>query len=66
VVVAAPAAGMGQDSDALLAACKRQLPLFMVPHHIEWRETLPRNPNGKYDRTRLAAELKSLFAAGAP
>jgi acyl-CoA synthetase (AMP-forming)/AMP-acid ligase II len=66
VVVAAPAAGMGQDSDALLGACKRQLPLFMVPHHIEWRETLPRNPNGKYDRTRLAAELKSLFAAGAP
>jgi hypothetical protein len=32
----------------------------MVPHHIEWRDSLPRNPNGKYDRPRLAAEMKSL------
>ena len=62
VVVAAPAPGTQPDQDALLAACKRQLPAFMVPHHIEWRESLPRNPNGKYDRPKLAAELKDLFA----
>jgi acyl-coenzyme A synthetase/AMP-(fatty) acid ligase len=37
----------------------------MVPHHIEWRETLPRNPNGKYDRPLLARELKALFGADA-
>ena len=29
---------------------------------IDWREALPRNPNGKYDRSRLAAELAGLFA----
>jgi acyl-CoA ligase (AMP-forming) (exosortase A-associated) len=64
VVVATAAAGAKEDQDALLAACKRQLPLFMMPHHIEWRASLPRNPNGKYDRPKLAAELKSLFGAG--
>jgi acyl-coenzyme A synthetase/AMP-(fatty) acid ligase len=64
-IVAAPAPGKSADSDALLDACRRQLPTFMVPHHIEWRDSLPRNPNGKYDRPRLAAELKTLFVAGA-
>ena len=34
----------------------------MVPQHVEWRESLPRNPNGKYDRAKLAAELKAQFA----
>jgi acyl-CoA ligase (AMP-forming) (exosortase A-associated) len=61
VVVVAPAPGKEPATDALIDACKRQLPLFMTPHHIEWRDTLPRNPNGKYDRPKLAAELKSLY-----
>jgi acyl-coenzyme A synthetase/AMP-(fatty) acid ligase len=43
-----------------MSACKQQLPLFMIPQHIEWRERLPRNANGKYDRVALAAEMKSL------
>jgi acyl-coenzyme A synthetase/AMP-(fatty) acid ligase len=60
VIVASAAAGKPADTQALLSACRQQLPLFMVPHHIEWRETLPRNPNGKYDRPRLAAEMKGL------
>ena len=33
----------------------------MVPAHIEWRDPLPRNPNGKIDRKLLAAELQNLF-----
>src|SRR5262249_39111256 len=53
VVVAAPAPGSTPDSQALLEVCKKQLPTFMVPHHIEWRDELPRNPNGKYDRVKL-------------
>jgi acyl-coenzyme A synthetase/AMP-(fatty) acid ligase len=60
VIVASAAPGKSADTAALLSACKQQLPLFMVPHHIEWRDSLPRNPNGKYDRPRLAAEMKSL------
>jgi acyl-coenzyme A synthetase/AMP-(fatty) acid ligase len=63
VIVAAQAPGKGQDTETLLNECKKQLPAYMVPARIEWRESLPRNPNGKYDRPRLAAELKDLFAA---
>jgi acyl-CoA synthetase (AMP-forming)/AMP-acid ligase II len=44
----------------LLEECKRQLPTFMVPHAIEWRDSLPRNPNGKFDRPTLANEMKAL------
>ena len=65
VIVAAAAPGKGQDTDALLNECKKQLPAFMVPARIEWRDDLPRNPNGKYDRPKLAAELKELFTADA-
>jgi acyl-CoA ligase (AMP-forming) (exosortase A-associated) len=61
VLVASAASGAAANSQALIDACKRELPAFMVPHHVEWRDTLPRNPNGKYDRPRLAAELKELF-----
>jgi acyl-CoA ligase (AMP-forming) (exosortase A-associated) len=65
VVVAAPAPGTEPDSHGLLDACRQQLPTFMLPHQIEWREALPRNPNGKYDRPKLAAELAHLFEAAA-
>jgi acyl-CoA ligase (AMP-forming) (exosortase A-associated) len=60
LVTATP--GTAPDSAKLLDACRAQLPLFMVPHHVEWREFLPRNPNGKFDRSRLAGELRELFA----
>ncbi len=62
VVVASCAAGRQQDTEAVLHACRAALPAFMVPLHVEWRAAVPRNPNGKYDRTRLAAELRELFA----
>ena len=56
-----PEVALGDLHPALLEACRRTLPLFMVPHHIAFSEALPRNPNGKYDRTKLAAEFKDLF-----
>ncbi|HLY53198.1 MAG TPA: acyl-CoA ligase (AMP-forming), exosortase A system-associated [Steroidobacteraceae bacterium] len=65
VVVATAAPDMAADSERLLEVCKRDLPLFMVPQRVEWRAVLPRNPNGKYDRPRLALELKDLFASEA-
>jgi acyl-CoA ligase (AMP-forming) (exosortase A-associated) len=61
VVVAAPPEGQSADSEALLTQCRQRLPTFMVPLHVEWRDSLPRNPNGKFDRPRLAGELKELF-----
>ncbi len=62
VIVATPAPEKTADTPALLEACRKILPAFMLPQHIQWREAMPRNPNGKYDRPRLAAELKDLFA----
>ena len=51
------------DPDALKAALKRDLPSFMQPHAIEWREALPLNPNGKIDRTALFREVTDRIAA---
>lgn len=65
VIVATAAAGREADAAAILDSCRKELPAFMVPARIEWRESLPRNPNGKYDRPRLAAELQDLFAGSA-
>jgi acyl-CoA synthetase (AMP-forming)/AMP-acid ligase II len=49
-------------ADALLLECKQKLPAFMVPAHIDLRtDPLPRNPNGKIDRKRLAGEMDGLF-----
>ncbi len=57
----------GADSDeareALVAALKRDLPNFMQPRDIEWREALPINPNGKIDRTALFREISERAAA---
>lgn len=34
----------------------RKLPDYMIPHRIHWLECLPKNPNGKLDRTALSVE----------
>ena len=58
--------GVGMQKQ-LLAACKQQLPAFMVPAQIVMCDTLlPRNPNGKIDRRALAQEHQQLFRGAAP
>lgn len=48
--------------ESLLADCRTHLPGFMVPAHIEISPTpLPRNPNGKIDRKKIADALSGLF-----
>lgn len=50
------------DATHLLAACKKRLPAYMVPGHIDVRTGhLPRNPNGKIDRALLGREMQHLF-----
>jgi acyl-coenzyme A synthetase/AMP-(fatty) acid ligase len=50
--------GEGEGADATLRAyLKRELPNFMQPSAILWRDELPRGPNGKLDRERLKQEL---------
>mgnify|MGYP001561065185 CR=1 FL=1 len=54
-------------TEKLLAACKKQLPAFMLPTQIVLRDApLPRNPNGKVDRKALATEHQQLFSEAAP
>lgn len=62
ILVASPAPGGNEDSEALLAALRRRLPRYMVPLAVAWREALPRNANGKFDRPRLRNELLHLIA----
>ena len=55
--------GQVLEGAALLAACKEALPTFMQPAWVEVRhDALPRNPNGKIDRTLLRAQLLDLFS----
>jgi acyl-CoA ligase (AMP-forming) (exosortase A-associated) len=48
----------GEGGEAELRAwLKRELPNFMQPSAILWRDSLPRSPNGKIDRLALKREL---------
>ena len=60
VIAATPPPETPGDEDAVLAACRKDLPPFMVPHRVVMRDALPRNPNGKIDRKRIASELEAL------
>lgn len=49
------------DEDAeekLRSHLKAELPNFMQPARIVWREDLPRNPNGKLDRVEIERQLR--------
>ncbi|WP_066794036.1 acyl-CoA ligase (AMP-forming), exosortase A system-associated [Sphingomonas soli] len=70
VAIGVPDARLGQaivvvvrgDSareDALRDRMRRELPSFMQPVRYEWREELPRNANGKLDRSALKAEIRA-------
>ena len=59
VAVALPQAPA--SAATVLEACRRALPAYMVPAHVEIRQdSLPRNPNGKIDRKLLQGELAQL------
>jgi acyl-CoA ligase (AMP-forming) (exosortase A-associated) len=49
--------GDAQAEPELRAHLRRELPNFMQPSFILWREELPRGPNGKLDREGLKREL---------
>ncbi|MCW5647049.1 MAG: acyl-CoA ligase (AMP-forming), exosortase A system-associated [Sphingopyxis sp.] len=51
------------DEAGLAAHLRQNLPNFMQPHVVEWRDALPRNPNGKLDRVAIAAEWAQKVAA---
>lgn len=59
VVVAVARGGAAQAEAKLRERLRRDLPSFMQPARYEWRDELPRNANGKLDRSGLKAELTS-------
>lgn len=60
LVVAAPAA---LDEDRLLKEMRQTLPTFMLPTQICVADTLPRNPNGKLDRSTIRAQATAEVSA---
>ncbi|WP_313534257.1 acyl-CoA ligase (AMP-forming), exosortase A system-associated [Sphingomonas sp.] len=51
------ARGDGSREDELRARLRRELPSFQQPARYVWRESLPRNANGKLDRSGLKTEI---------
>ncbi|GAB2594690.1 acyl-CoA ligase (AMP-forming), exosortase A system-associated [Microlunatus antarcticus] len=56
-LVVTPAVGTALEPKALITALRRELPLYMVPSRVVVRASMPRSPNGKYDRPLVREEL---------
>jgi len=62
ILLVVPRSDTLSSSEALIEACQRVLPSYMVPAHVEfWEDNLPRNPNGKIDRKLLQRTLAAFF-----
>ncbi|CAG0939156.1 fatty-acyl-CoA synthase [Gammaproteobacteria bacterium] len=62
-VVVEAADGHAPDTERLLAGCRQALPPFMVPATVVWETDLPRNPNGKLDRSGIIGRLRPQLEA---
>jgi len=63
VVVVGLNAGVETTEAALLAEVERDMPRYMVPQRIHLLESLPRNANGKLDRSAIGrAVLDGVYA----
>ncbi len=62
VLLVAPVEGREINSDTLIAEFRKRVPLYMVPQQIVIRSTLPRSPNGKFDRNLLKSGFASEFS----
>ena len=56
-LIVRPRAGISGAEQDLPRILMQQLPNFMQPKAIHWREAMPISPNGKIDRTGLYQEL---------
>lgn len=56
-LIVRPALGIADAAERLPRILMQELPNFMHPKVIHWRETMPISPNGKIDRTGLYQEL---------
>lgn len=51
--------GVEETEARLVKALMQELPNFMQPHVIHWRDAMPLNPNGKLDRAALVREYSA-------
>ncbi|WP_405366984.1 phosphopantetheine-binding protein, partial [Ruminobacter sp.] len=51
------ASGVSMTADGLRSALSGIVPEYMVPHHIEFYETMPVSANGKIDRKTIIRDL---------
>ena len=56
--VVEPAADGSRDTGRLVEECRKSLPPFMVPATVIWEADLPRNPNGKLDRSGIIGRFR--------
>lgn len=56
---ATPIGTEGLDVDKLVALMRRDMPTYMVPSLVIRRDSLPRSPNGKFDRPLLQNQALS-------
>jgi acyl-CoA ligase (AMP-forming) (exosortase A-associated) len=59
VAVVAPKANLTLNEQAILAHCRNALPSYMMPAQLVLREALPRNANGKLDRSAITAAVRA-------
>lgn len=52
-------AGATEREPELRARLRIELPSFMQPLRYQWRDELPRNANGKLDRSSIAAQVRA-------
>lgn len=62
-VVLVAAAPETLDTDRLLKEMRQSLPTFMLPAEVRRVEGLPRNPNGKLDRSGIRAQVTAEMSA---
>ena len=62
MLVVIPRSGANLTADAIRAHCRERVARFMVPHHVEFVDEMPRTPTGKPAK----AELSKRFGASAP
>ena len=48
--------GTSLTEDNLIRYCKENLAAYKVPKHIEFRDSIPKTPYGKYDKKKIRAE----------
>jgi acyl-CoA ligase (AMP-forming) (exosortase A-associated) len=64
VLIATPTDGVDRFEAALLQALRGLVPRYMLPSRVVALETLPRSPNGKFDRVACLALLDAPAQAG--